>query len=278
MDWNKTNSTATHLSLVTALFCVLLSGCAGQRWAEPLPEEEYADAARSIAAMQKSTGECPDSLDADTQIFLTSPVNDMALEGYMQLFEPSFVKFIISNPLGQPVYAFASDGINYQILQARQYRHIRGTMRTLAVRHEIPEILLQGDWFSYLTGYIPTDSLEGVEIHRDISDRSVWLRLFPADTNRVPESIWIHINLLQKTVLGYLFLDSTGATVAEIRYANTQGDRKQSCKPEGTITITQLPWGAELTIKLLNISSASQFNDAGFSLPVPPGYTTQLRH
>jgi hypothetical protein len=276
MHCSKIKTGKTHLFLIPALVCILLSGCAGQRWAEPLPEEEQNMVTQTITAMQKATRECPNSFDADALIFWKSPLDDWAVEGYIQMLSPSFTKFIISNPLGQLIYAFASNGSDFQILQTRQYQHIRGSIRSLAFRKEVPQILVTGDWFAYLTGQLPAAAIEVVEVNRDASDTSIWLRIVPAESEMTLESAWVHLDPLQKTVLGYLFLDSTGETLAEIIYANQQ-EEDNTCTPEDEITITKLPWGAQLTIQLKNINGSNQFNEKDFSLPVPPGYTTQLQ-
>jgi hypothetical protein len=271
-----TKTRKAYSLFITALTCILFSGCAGQRWAEPLPEEEHDRMVLLISAMQQVEGKCPDSLDADARIFWKGPLDDWAVEGYFQLLSPTFIKFIISNPLGQPIFAFASTVDEFQILRPNQYLHIRGKVRSLAMRQEIPQILTQGDWFAYLTGRLPTDSLEILEVNRDASDESIWLHLSPAGPDRTQGSVWTHVNPLQGGVLGYLFLDRNGATLAEIDYGNQQ-NRKDVCTAVGEIRISELPWGAEITIQLEDINDSSQLGEKEFSLPVPPGYTTQLQ-
>ncbi len=277
MHCSKTKCSRTRLLLFPALLCILLSGCAGKRWTEPLVEEELSGVAKIITAMQQKERECADSLDADGLIFWKSPLNDLGVEGYIQLLAPSFLKFVVTNPLGQPVYAFASDGSGFQILHPRQYRHIRGNIRSLAVRKEVPQILVQGDWFAYFTGRLPAAPLKTAEVHRDASEMGIWLRIFPDDSEKTPESAWVHVDPLQMRVLGYLFLDSGGETLAEIVYGEQEG-RSSNCKPKNEITITGLPWGSELTIQLKNIATGGRFSEKDFALPVPPGYTTQLQH
>ena len=277
MHYSRNHTRKTHFLLLPALVCILLSGCAGQRWAEPLPVEEQGEIIQIIAAMQNGEKECPDSLDADALIFWKSPLDDWAVEGYMQLLSPSFIKFVVSNPLGQPVYAFASNGTDFQILHPRQYQHIRGNVRSLAIRKEVPQILVNGDWFAYLTGQLPAEPFEVVEVNRDASDTSIWLHFFPAGSDMTLESAWVHLNPRQEAVLGYLFLDSSGEILAEIVYGNGNQKKNDSCTPENEIRITELPWGAELTIQLKNISGSTQFSEKDFSLPVPAGYRTQLQ-
>jgi len=82
--------------------------------------------------------------------------------------------------------------------------------------------------------------------------------------------------LQQQTILGYLFLDASGKTLAEISYEKQEGNG-DNCKPKEKIMITGLPWGSEMRIELQDISTATQFNQSDFTLPVPETYSTQLQ-
>jgi len=124
---------------------------------------------------------------------------------------------------------------------------------------------------------LPADFPEVIEVNRDASDTTIWIRVSPPDSDKILESIWVHVNPLQKTVLGYLFLDSSGETLAEIVYGEQQ-ERSDGCKLRDAVRITGLPWGAELEIQLKSINTSNTYSKKDFSLPVPPGYTTQLHH
>lgn len=267
----------TNLSLpAIILISLLFSGCAGQRWTGPLAEEEQTGITAKLAAMQKLEKECSDSIDADALIFGESPVEEWRVAGYLQLFPPSFIKFVITNPLGQPVYAFASNGKTYQSLDPGHRRHTRGKIRSMAIRKNMPLSLVQADWFAYLTGRLPARSLEIVEINEDASGETVWLQLSPAVPDRTGESVWLHLDPVQGAVLGYLFLDGAGKTLAEISYGDKQG-REDHCTPHRELLVTGLTWGATIRVQLQEISSDRQFSTEDFSLPVPKGYTTQRR-
>ena len=266
-----------HLPIIAVLIAFLFSGCAGQRWGKALAEEERDPIIHTLITMWEEEQLCPDHLDGDAQIFWESPMDSSAVEGYLQLLSPSFIKFIISNPLGQPVFAFSSNGEEFQILKPNQYQHTRGTVRSLAIRQEIPQILAQGDWFAYLTGRLPATPLQIEQIHQGAADDTFWLRLSSAVSDQTGETVWVHVHSRLRTVLGYLFLDNKGSTVAEIIYAQEEGSTSGRCEPVKEMTITGLPWGSEMRLKLRAIEMNSQGDEKSFSLPVPPGYTTQLQ-
>ncbi len=276
MSSGKITTELIRSLLPVSLLFLLLSGCAGHRWSEPLEEEENTKVTEIITAMQEEDKTCSDSFDGDALIFWKTPLSDTGVSGYLQLLAPSFVKFIVSNPLGQPLYAFASNGSSFQSLNTRQRQHIRGNVRTLAIRQELPLVLAQGDWFAYLSGRLPARSLGMLEVYRDNTDTTVWVLLDPLESNKTLDQTWVHLNPEKGMVLGYLFLDRDGKTLAEIFY-NNQEERTDYCIPNEKIILTDLPWGAEIRIELRDIRTDTNYGKTDFVLPVPTGYAKQLR-
>jgi len=264
--------------IILPLCCVLslLSGCAQQRWKEPLAEDETSNIVLLINNLQETHNSCPESLDADARIFWKSPAADSGMIGYLQISSPSYIKYIITNPLGMMIYAFASDGETFQILNTFKYQHIRGNIRSLITRQKLPLVLAEGDWFSYLSGRLPPYPLKIQQVTRDASDQTVWALLARSESSKTDDQRWIHIDPQQQKLLGYLFLDTSGKTLAEISYEK-QENNGENCKPKEKITITELPWGSEIRIELQDISTATQFNQSDFTLPVPRDYYKQLQ-
>jgi len=276
MGPNNTAELVSHFLLSAALFCLLLSGCASHRWAEPLTEEEHSEITGIIAAMQVADKTCPDSFDSEALVFWKSPLENAAVTGYLQLLSPSFIKFIVSNPLGQPIYAFASNGDTFQSLYTRQQLHIRGGVRSLAIRKKIPQVLVQSEWYALLTGHLTSHPLTILKVQHDVSDKTAWLLLAHLKTNRTLAETWLHLDPDKRKILGYLFLDREGKTVAEIVYENST-DRADYCTPNEKTTITNLPWGVEIVVKLKDIQTDTKFSKTDFTLPVPRGYKKQLQ-
>ncbi len=273
---NKRGRRQITLLLPAVLLCLLLGGCARKHWSETLEEEESAEIAAIVSSMQEETRSCPNSLDADVLIFWESPLAKNGVAGYLQILSPSFIKFVLSNPLGQPVYAFSTNGKTFQSLETLQRKHIRGNIRSIAIRKEIPPILLSGDWFAYLTGRLPERLVKVQEVNRDVSDQTVWLHLPPLGSSFATEKAYMHLDPEKRAVLGYLFLDQQGRTLVEITYKG-QRNGTDLCTPRENIDVTGLSWGTELRIELQEIRTDTQFQEEDFSLPVPPGYETQLR-
>ncbi len=271
----KTND---FFQLFIAVSCILslliFSGCAQKPWDEALTEEESKAVEDIIRGMQQEEQQCFQSFDTDMKMFWESPAGDSAIEGYLALQSPSSVKFIVSNPLGQAVFAFAGNGKTFQILKATQKLHIRGNVRSLAIRNEVPLILALGDWFAYLSGRLPLRKLIVEESGRG-SDNSIWLRLQTPKGPYTTGSVHLQIDMEKKELLSYLFLEENGDVLAEIQYGDVKSG-KTACSVHTEIRITELPWGAAIRIEFENISGFDQSGKTDFSLPVPKSFNTQL--
>lgn len=276
MDYNKIFKTLTAFMLPLCLTSLLLSGCSTKRWSEPLTEEEGSEISSIISKMHDQEKSCPDSLDANAKIFFRSPASNSGITSYVQLHSPSFVKFIITNPLGMMMYAFTSDGTSFQILDSVSHLHIRGNVRTFAIRKRMPPVLGEGEWFSYLTGRLPSYPLNIQTVSMDSTDTTAWIHLARSKAGTTNDSRWVHIDPERHKVLGYLFLDASGKTIAEISYGEQKGTG-DICQPREKIYITDLPWGSEIQIDLQDISTETQFNQSDFILPVPADYYKQLQ-
>lgn len=263
------------LATVPLLF-ILLSGCAKQHWTETLEEEETAGIAQIIYNMQEEDHSCPKALDAEVLIFWKTPLENYALQGYLQLLSPSFLKFVLSNPLGQPMYIIASDGKQFQSLDMTIRRHIRGSVRSLGIRNKIPLIIMNGDWYAFFTGRLPEQPFKIHHMYRNKEEQDVWVAL-PAtiSLSGLMEHTYIHFDPVRKEILGYLFLDDKGKILANISYGD-QESKQNLCNIKEQINITELSWGAEIQIKLQDIRTDIHLQENTFILPVPKDYSKQL--
>ncbi len=263
--------------LIIILPLLVLTGCGSKRWSDPLQEEESLKISELIGTMQDADKSCPKNLDADAIMHWKSMVGNSAVNGYLQLQSPSSLKFIISNPLGMLYYAFASDGKTFQILDTDKRQHIRGNLRSLAMRHELPLILIHGDWVSLLSGHLPSPTLVVESVSRDTGNQTIWAKVSTPAANKTSDEQWVNIDVEKRKVLGYLFLDSNGKIIADISYGD-QGKGIQNClSTDKKIHIKNLPWGSEIKIELRDIRTDTLFSHSDFTLPVPKGYFKQLQ-
>lgn len=267
------------------LLVLLLSGCAGKPWSSPIADHETAAIALIFENMQRRDASCFASMDAKVLLTWEGPGGAHSLSGYLQLLLPSSMKFVVSNPLGQPVYALVSNGQEFQSINTALKQHVIGQLGSLARDHDVPEALLSAHWGYWLTGRLWEEGAVIDAMHQDDSGRGVWITLRypitkePSDMTGVTN--YLLINPGRQQLLARMLVDDKGETVATISYEEREKGEElvrqeweRGCAPATRIIITDLPYRSLLTLHFSEIVTDRSFSANTFRLKIPAGYTT----
>jgi outer membrane lipoprotein-sorting protein len=256
------------------LLALLFNGCAGkQPWTtSQVAEEEAAFLRQTFEEMQQRDASCFASLDAEATLVWAGPASKRSVTGFLQLMLPTALKFIVLNPLGQPLYALVSDGREFQSINTSLKQHTIGQIGTLAAQYQIPASLLSDDWGYWLTGRLHEHRATIEAIRRDGSGRGIWLTLRYQGASNLPKNHLL-IQPESKQLLTRILVDHQGETIATISY--DQRDGQEACSPPSRITISDLPYRSQLTIDFTDILTDRSFTTANFKLKVPADFTTQ---
>lgn len=258
--------------LLLILLVLLLNGCAGRPWTSPVGDDENAIITQTFEEMQRRDASCPSSLDAKATISWDGPGEDKSVTGFLQLMLPTSLKFVVLNPLGQPLYALVSDGQKFQSINTTLRLHIIGKISSLATQYTIPETLFSANWGYWLTGRLQEQGARIETIRRDGSGRGVWITMRSQDEGSLARCHLL-IEPGTKQLLARILVDVQEETVATISYDQRSG--QDACAPVSKITITDLPYGSTLSIDLAEILTDRSFSAANFRLKVPADYDTQ---
>lgn len=254
------------------LLVLLLHGCAGRPWTSPLTEEESGPVALIFQEMQQRDATCSCCLDAKAILSWDGPGQDQSVAGFLQLMLPTSFKFVILNPLGQPLYALVSDGREFQSINTTQKQHLIGKISSLATEYNIPEALFSDNWGYWLTGRLQEQEATIETIRRDDSGRGAWITMRYPDESPLSKSHFL-IHPDTKQLLARILIDRRGDTIATISYDQRTG--QNNCAPVSRVSITDLPYGSKLTIALSEFLPDRSFTAADFRLKVPGGYLTK---
>jgi outer membrane lipoprotein-sorting protein len=261
------------LRLVLILLALFLHGCAGKPWTSPVAENETALITQTFTEMQQRDASCSCCLDAKATLSWDGPGEDHAIAGLLQLMLPTSLKFVVLNPLGQPLYALVSDGQEFQSINTTLRQHIIGRISSLAARYQIPEALLSENWGYWLTGRLREEGATIETIRRDVSGRGVWITMqYPGNAALAESHLLIRTETRQ--LLARVLVDRQGDTIATISYDGRS--EHKNCSPVTRTTITDLPYKSKLTIDFSEILSNRSFTAANFRLKVPAEYNVQM--
>jgi hypothetical protein len=252
---------------------ILIAGCGGRPWTDPLKTDEADAAAELIDSLTLRDTMCGKTLEADLSLFYENPLGKKALSGFLQFSLPSSYKFVMTNPFGQPVLAIAGNEQSFQAINTGLKKYMEGSIRSFGLRNKIPAQFLGGSWGNWLTGRNQFTSQAITDIRHDRDTRGLWIT-FQAENNIQPATHHLLLAPEDKLILAHIIEDGKGKTVADIKYGNwiPQGE----CRQPQEIDITGLGYGTNIRIKLSDVLVSDKVES--FRLPIPPdaaGYIKQ---
>ena len=257
---------SVYLPLVLLL---LLSGCAGKPWGDPVAELENIRFTDLFEEMRQREKQCPACSDGDINIFLKSRVASRAAAGYFQLMQPDHIKFVASNPFGQPLLIFTSDGQSFQYINTLERLSLAGAVTPFFQNLDAPPALASSSWGRWLTGRLPPSG--SVETARqDDLGRGVWLTISPAGDEGQQEHLLIDP---EKRQLLSRIVTEKSKTIMQIDYpGNDRVGTDDPCGLPETLHVSGLDYGAELTLEILKPGEYDGCGPADFILRVPQDY------
>lgn len=255
------------------IFLLMGTGCAKKPWTDPLGENQEKEAKKVLDSMQERDGSCPSCLDGDAVVAVENHLETRVLSGYVKLMLPDSVKFIASNPLGQPLFAVATDGVKFESLNTSNRTYMAGSLRSYALLHDIAPAFLSGSWAEWLTGRIDSGKKDALALQMDGDARGVWFSFKQKAGDQTTTSRLL-IDTAKGLLLSRIIEDGKGKILAEISYTDWQ--KVDGCLQPGQIRMSRLSFGGQLSLKLSNVEASELCRERDFMLPVPGGYQRQL--
>lgn len=257
------------LVIVLQLAC----GCAKKPWTADIGEDRSKEAKKVLKIMQDRDAACASCLDGDAVLSMENHLETKALSGYIKFMLPDSVKFIASNPLGQPLFALASDGVRFETLNTTDRTYTAGSLQSYALLHDIPPAFLSGSWAEWLTGRIDTSRKEALVVQGDEEARGMWFS-FKQKAGGQDTTTHLLIDIKEALLLSRILEDAKGKILAEITYDGWQ--KIAGCQQPGQIRMTQLAFGGQVSLKFSDIETSDLCREHDFFLPVPAGFQRQL--
>ena len=255
------------LGLLFPLLAVLaLSSCAKTPWTALLEGEQKSVVETSYINFIASQDVCHPSWDAEVEIRWTSSVRNFSFSAYCRMLEPTYLKFIASNPLGQPLRVIATNGTTYRDIDTVKRSIVSGGLRSWAVRHDVPLNLVKGTWLDWIGGRASAAVGQIGEIRLDSQHRGAWLSMTGADSQAIKEHIlfdWENEKIIER-----ILLDDRGQPFATLAYLEWQ--EIDQCPYPVTMVIDELPLGGRVDLGFTDIRQ-SEFEPADFNLEIPRG-------
>lgn len=274
MHWKTDSLTGLNpkLALPLLLSSLILSGCAGKPWTDPLEPPQAEAIEQLVDKLYIRDQSCGKSLAADLSVYFHGPLENSAVSGYFQFSAPSFYKFVMTNPLGQPVLLIAGDQKSYQAINSLARKYMAGSVRSFGIRNKIPQDFLKSNWQDWLMGRNHYSSEKTSHIRNDKEGRGTWIS-FNTEDGKYSATSHLLLDSDQKLYRTRILENSDGKTIAEIRYDNWIG--QGGCLQPQDINITGLDYGTNIQLKLSDVVLSTDVDPKTYRLPIPSGYLKQ---
>ena len=226
--------------------------------------------------MAAADEKCPLCRDSDVNLSLKSPLKDAAVSGYLLLRRPSWIKFVSSNPFGQPLFVVTSDGTRFQQLLTPEKTYLHGQVFSYLAHNNLPLALALGNWGSWLTGGVGSVKVDQVEVRPDRENRGLWFAwpLSPPSQGRgiSTNNLWEHvlINAERRLVLARVISKDSGKTIARFDYKDRQADGV--CPQPKEITVSGLEGGGVITLIFSSPQTPAECPEDSFRLKKPENF------
>lgn len=258
--------------LILSSAALFISGCATKPWRGSLTDAQREAVLIALDDMRDSEKKRSTCFDADVNIFFTSHLKNRALSGYIQIMQPSWLKFITSNPFGQPLFAFTSDGNDFYYIDTTSRVFMDGNVELFGNKHDSPPFVYKQPWGNWLTGRLPdSDVITGIREDREA--RGIWVsfaKILPEnDQSKGKGTEHILLDVTQRRMLSRVYTNESESVEAEIAYSQWRED--SPWQPEN-ISISRLGYGGRLVIDFSALQDMHHCSEKDFRLKKPAGY------
>ena len=263
------NSRLRNLLILSSV--LLVSGCATKPWKAPV-DSLHADSYHAvIRKIQQGQAAGPDCIAADVAIVVENRIGRRAVSGYLQLRQPDAIKFVVSNPFGQPLFALAGSDQAFRLVDTRQRLILTGNLDQFCMTLDIPKELATDRWPIWLTGRFPGMNA-APEIRTDSEQRGVWVVFAGSGAP------WQEHLLLDPAswTLRSRMITNKNEVVLRLDYYYPEGDQDSATlsQPE-RIVISNLDFGTEATVEFSLVEELAECRAEDFVIPFPPGYVVR---
>ena len=272
-SWNSWNRICNSTTILLVLFYLACSGCARKPWTDPLDEKQAENTIQFLKSLNSRAETCQEGIDGDISLFYRNIFEKKSVNGYFQILSPSFIKLIVSNPLGQPILVVTSDQHTFQLITTLERRYITGRVSSYGLLHNIPPALLRGDWVDWIRGTVRVDPSTITDIRRDRENRGTWVTVQTTADNILQKTHML-IDSGEGDLLSRRIENAAGKILAEITYEDWMP--VGYCRQPYTINITGLEYNSTLAVKLSHVLIAENLNRSGFRLTAPANYVRQI--
>ncbi len=256
--------------LILLFITLLLSGCSAKPWQDPADTHQISMLEDTLHTIRRQEQNCSTCVDANVRVFIENKVKKRGFEGYLLTMNPGRIKFIASNPFGQPLLALAGDHSTFHYLNTQDKIYWQGDTEALFTELGFPTHLLTPNWSLWLLGKLP-ENVDIPSARKDKASNDIWVTAidFESDINE-----HLLISTANKQLVSRLITKGS-KTVFRVDYYYDKTSAELTtplCKVPDRVVFSGLDFGTNLSLHYSDTEMLGNCSDQDFLLPQPGGY------
>ena len=285
-----------HLLFLLVVSLLFLQGCTRQVLQTYPASEQDIQLATSAFTRYKQIyqDDCVCCLDAEVDVAVSVSGwfsnHTGKLSGYLQAMDPGYIKFAALNPLGQPIFILLTNGNTFKSLNVSEGRAYSGSVNSETFKKFAPAGFDPDYSYYWLTGRLPPENIEILEVRRDKEQNGYWLQVRYGQSgvdNMIlfdPEEFVIlrHIIFSDRDdlLLDLVYEDYKPGYVGDKPLADS--DQEMSGSTESIEVICKIPTELSITssldaekkidLKLFSFLPDAEFSPDDFEIEIPDSF------
>ena len=288
-----------HLIILFSLSQIFIQGCArpalqtypasGQQIAKTL---EAFDRYQEISA---AACNCCLDAEADAALSVSGWFSDHTekVSGFLQAMKPGYLKFIVINPLGQPLFIFLTNGSMFTSLNVLEEKAYSGSVHSETYKKFAPPGFEPEFSYYWLTGRLRPGEIKVQAVKSDREQEKFWLQINHANVSTESMVLFDPVDLV---ILRHVLRDQQGKHLMDILYAEHQvlpGKESkyagsvaasigasdtgiEPCRIPAHITVSSNTDAGRIELRLHSFLAEVRFSGDDFHIEVPDNFEKLL--
>ena len=260
-----------YLITLFTLILVLIQGCARTALQTyPASEQQIAKTLEAFERYREiSTAACGCCLDAeaDAALSVSGWFSDHTekVSGFLQAMKPGYLKFIVINPLGQPLFIFLTNGSKFTSLNVLEEKAFSGSVHSETYRKFAPPGFEPEFSYYWLTGRLRPGEIQVQAVMYDREQEKFWLQINHANARTESMDILYddHQLLAGNKNMG------AGSVPASIE-ASVTG--QEPCRIPARITVSSSADTGRIELRLHSFLHEVRFSGNDFHTEIPDSF------
>lgn len=225
-------------NMLLLLPAVTLVACSQRPWVDTRLDaltQEQDQVAKTI-----KNNNCVLPIDGNLQVTVDTPLKQQSVSGYLALLPHSHSKFVVSSPIGQPLYIVTENDKEWQIIDVINGRFQQDEIGDLINGQNLPIGLAQLSFSTTILGGLNPEFQPPFIIRADKEKRGLW---YTAKN----ESVLVD----NDSIILARVLEDENSELLEINYDNRQ--TVGHCSIPQNTNISGLDYGTTISLKISNM-------------------------